>query len=315
MGNTVVWKPSPTQQLAAHFTMALLEEAGLPPGVINMVTGDGLAVSAVALRAPRPGRASTSPARRRSSSTCGGRWRRTSTRYRSYPRLGRRDRRQGFRRRPPVGRRRRAADRAGARRLRVPGPEVLGRVPRLRAAVAVGGGSRDELAGDASRCRWATSPTSATSWAPSSTSVRSPGTSRRSSGPGAPTAIEVVAGGSYDDSVGWFVRPTVVLGERPDRRDVHAPSTSARSSPSTSTTTRATTTWSTQLESVSPYALTGAVFAQDRAAVAEATRAAAVRRRQLLRQRQADRRGRRPAAVRRRARVGHERQGRARRRT
>jgi 1-pyrroline-5-carboxylate dehydrogenase len=43
-GNTVVWKPAPTQQFAAHFTMRLLEEAGLPPGVINLVTGDGLAV-------------------------------------------------------------------------------------------------------------------------------------------------------------------------------------------------------------------------------------------------------------------------------
>ena len=48
MGNTVVWKPSPTQQLAAHFTMRLLEAAGLPPGVINMVTGFGTS-SAVAL--------------------------------------------------------------------------------------------------------------------------------------------------------------------------------------------------------------------------------------------------------------------------
>ncbi len=49
MGNTVVWKPTPTQQLAAHHTMRLLEAAGLPPGVINLVTGDGTAVSAVAL--------------------------------------------------------------------------------------------------------------------------------------------------------------------------------------------------------------------------------------------------------------------------
>ena len=31
MGNTVIWKPSPTQQLAAHYTLQLLEEAGLPP--------------------------------------------------------------------------------------------------------------------------------------------------------------------------------------------------------------------------------------------------------------------------------------------
>jgi len=49
MGAPVVWKPSPTQQLAAHYTMQLLEAAGLPPGVINLVTGDGQAVSRVAL--------------------------------------------------------------------------------------------------------------------------------------------------------------------------------------------------------------------------------------------------------------------------
>jgi 1-pyrroline-5-carboxylate dehydrogenase len=52
MGNTVVWKPAPTQQLAAHFTMRLLEAAGLPAGVINMLTGDGVAVSTVALADP-----------------------------------------------------------------------------------------------------------------------------------------------------------------------------------------------------------------------------------------------------------------------
>src|SRR5215469_3115005 len=49
LGNVVVWKPSPTQQLAAHYTMRVLEAAGLPPGVINLVTGNGQAVSEVAL--------------------------------------------------------------------------------------------------------------------------------------------------------------------------------------------------------------------------------------------------------------------------
>jgi 1-pyrroline-5-carboxylate dehydrogenase len=49
LGNVVLWKPSPTQQFSAHYTMRLLEEAGLPPGVINLVTGDGQAVSEVAL--------------------------------------------------------------------------------------------------------------------------------------------------------------------------------------------------------------------------------------------------------------------------
>jgi 1-pyrroline-5-carboxylate dehydrogenase len=52
LGNVVVWKPSPTQQLSAHYLMRLLEAAGLPAGVINMVTGDGTAVSEVALPHP-----------------------------------------------------------------------------------------------------------------------------------------------------------------------------------------------------------------------------------------------------------------------
>jgi len=49
LGNVVIWKPSTTQQLAAHYLMRVLEAAGLPPGVINMVTGSGQAVSRVAL--------------------------------------------------------------------------------------------------------------------------------------------------------------------------------------------------------------------------------------------------------------------------
>ncbi|MFU1878377.1 aldehyde dehydrogenase family protein, partial [Enterococcus faecium] len=53
MGNTVLWKPSPTQAVAAYLTVQLLEAAGLPPGVINLVLGDGPMVSEVALADPR----------------------------------------------------------------------------------------------------------------------------------------------------------------------------------------------------------------------------------------------------------------------
>jgi 1-pyrroline-5-carboxylate dehydrogenase len=53
MGNVVLWKPSPTQTFAAYLTMQLLEAAGLPPGVINLLAGDGVAVSDVALADPR----------------------------------------------------------------------------------------------------------------------------------------------------------------------------------------------------------------------------------------------------------------------
>jgi 1-pyrroline-5-carboxylate dehydrogenase len=49
MGNTVLWKPAATAMLSAHYLMKLLEEAGLPPGVINLVPGDAAAISKVAL--------------------------------------------------------------------------------------------------------------------------------------------------------------------------------------------------------------------------------------------------------------------------
>ena len=64
------------------------------------------------------------------------------------------------------------------------------------------------------------------------------------------------------------------------------------------------------IDRTAPYGLTGAVFSEDRAAIDDAKQKLRYAAGQLLRQRQADRRGRRPAAVRRRARVGHERQGR-----
>ena len=86
MGNTVIWKPSPTQQLAAFYTMRLLEAAGLPPGVINMVTGDGLAVSDVVLADPDLAGIHFTG----STATFRHLWQQVGAnidRYRSYPRL------------------------------------------------------------------------------------------------------------------------------------------------------------------------------------------------------------------------------------
>ena len=45
MGNTVVWKPASSAMLSAYYIMRLLEEAGLPPGVINFVPGDPALIS------------------------------------------------------------------------------------------------------------------------------------------------------------------------------------------------------------------------------------------------------------------------------
>ncbi len=49
MGNTVVWKPASAAVLPAYYIMKILEEAGLPPGVINMVPGPGPVVAPPAL--------------------------------------------------------------------------------------------------------------------------------------------------------------------------------------------------------------------------------------------------------------------------
>ena len=49
MGNTVVWKPAGTASYSAHFLMQLLQEAGLPPGVINLVYGPGATIGDAAL--------------------------------------------------------------------------------------------------------------------------------------------------------------------------------------------------------------------------------------------------------------------------
>jgi 1-pyrroline-5-carboxylate dehydrogenase len=49
MGNTVVWKPASSAMLSAYYILKLLEAAGLPPGVINMVPGDAAEISDVCL--------------------------------------------------------------------------------------------------------------------------------------------------------------------------------------------------------------------------------------------------------------------------
>src|SRR5687768_17682287 len=50
MGNTVVWKPASTAAFSAYWLMRLYEEAGLPPGVINLVYGDGATIGNAALQ-------------------------------------------------------------------------------------------------------------------------------------------------------------------------------------------------------------------------------------------------------------------------
>ncbi len=52
MGNTVIWKPASSAVYSAHYLMDLLEEAGMPPGVINMIPGPGSKVGPAVLENP-----------------------------------------------------------------------------------------------------------------------------------------------------------------------------------------------------------------------------------------------------------------------
>lgn len=52
VGNTVVWKPAPTQLLSAQIIIEILDAAGLPPGVINVVTGQPGMIGEIALASP-----------------------------------------------------------------------------------------------------------------------------------------------------------------------------------------------------------------------------------------------------------------------
>ncbi len=86
MGNTVVWKPARTQAHSAWFLMDLLREAGLPDGVINMVHGAGPDVGEVVLPHPDLGGIHFTG----STATFQTMWRTVGeniTGYRQYPRI------------------------------------------------------------------------------------------------------------------------------------------------------------------------------------------------------------------------------------
>jgi 1-pyrroline-5-carboxylate dehydrogenase len=86
MGNTVVWKPASTAAYSAHFIMRLLQEAGLPEGVINLVYGPGAAVGDAALRSPDLAGVhftGSTAVFQQMWKTIGG----SIDRYRSYPRI------------------------------------------------------------------------------------------------------------------------------------------------------------------------------------------------------------------------------------
>ena len=86
MGNTVVWKPASSAMLSAYYVMRLLEAAGLPPGVINCVPGDAVQISRALIDSPALAGIHFTG----STAVFNGMWKtvgENTTRYRGYPRI------------------------------------------------------------------------------------------------------------------------------------------------------------------------------------------------------------------------------------
>lgn len=271
MGNTVVWKPTPSQQLAAHYTMRVFEEAGLPPGVINLVTGDGHAVSEVALRDPGfAGLHFTG-----STATFKLLWRTISDNleaYGSYPRI--------------VGE-------TGGKDFVVAHPSA--NPDKLVTALVRGAfeyqgqkcsavsraylprslwenGLRERLA-DLTRSVKYGDITDFSLFGGAVIDARAFAKHRELlAAVGADPAVDVLVGGGCDDQLGYFVEPTVVVSQDP----AHTLFSTEYFGPIMAVHVYPDADYERILDVVdssAPYALTGAVFADDRAAIQQAHRA------------------------------------------
>ena len=271
MGNTVVWKPSPTQQFAAHFTMRLFEAAGLPPGVINMVTGDGLAVSEVALAHPDlagihfTGSTGTF---QHLVKTVGA----NIAGYRTYPRLVGETGGKDFVIAHPSA----DADALVTALVRgafeYQGQKCSAASRAYMPASLWNSGVRDKLASVAESLTYG----DVSDFANFGGAVidrrafdkHSAALDRVKNSP----ACTVLAGGTADDAEGFFVRPTVIECSDPG----HEVFTTEYFGPILGVHVYPDETFDdvvAQAESIAPYALTGAIFATDRTAIDRATHA------------------------------------------
>jgi 1-pyrroline-5-carboxylate dehydrogenase len=267
MGNVVLWKPSPTQSLAAHLTMRLLEEAGLPPGVINLLPGDGVAVSEVALHHPNLAGIHFTG----STATFQHLWGTVGaniTRYRSYPRLVGETGGKDFVLAHP------SADVDVLRTALVRGAfEYQGQkcsaASRAYVPRSVWNRLRDDLIAE-TEALTVGDVTALGNFAGAVIDRRAYDRLATVLGEAAADSeLTVVAGGTCDDSVGYFVRPTILLSDNPRhkvfRTEYFGPILAVHVYDARYEDVLAL------IDETSDYALTGAVVATDRAAIARAS--------------------------------------------
>ncbi|MEU3450527.1 L-glutamate gamma-semialdehyde dehydrogenase [Streptomyces thermolilacinus] len=266
MGNVVVWKPSPTQTHAAVLLMELLEEAGLPKGVINLVTGDGIAVSEVALEHPMLAGIHFTGSTR----TFQHLWKTVGNnieKYRSYPRIVGETGGKDFVVAHP------SADRAVLKTALTRGAfEFQGQKCSATSRAYIpasiwNSGFKEEFAAEVDGIKMG-DVTDLTNFIGAVIDERAFAKNKAAIDRAkADPACTIVAGGSYDDSVGYFVRPTVIECTDPEnevfRDEYFGPILAVYVYEDDQYDAMLD-----QMESVSAYALTGSVIAKDRAAAA-----------------------------------------------
>jgi 1-pyrroline-5-carboxylate dehydrogenase len=267
MGNVVVWKPSPTQTHAAVLLMELLEEAGLPKGVINLVTGDGIAVSEVALDHPDLAGIHFTGSTR----TFQHLWKTVGNnieKYRAYPRIVGETGGKDFVVAHP------SADPAVLKTALTRGAfEYQGQKCSATSRAYIPrslweNGFKEEFAAEVDGLTMG-DVTDLSNFIGAVIDDRAFAKNKAAIDRAkADTSVEVVAGGTYDDSVGYFVRPTVLASADPEneifREEYFGPVLGVHVYEDEDFEAMLA-----QMESVAAYALTGSVIARDRAAVAD----------------------------------------------
>jgi 1-pyrroline-5-carboxylate dehydrogenase len=270
MGNSVVWKPAESQLLAAWDLYQILEEAGLPPGVINFLPGSGQTLMPPLLDHPELGGLHFTG----STEVFRSLWKRMANnleKYRSYPRIVGETGGKDFIVAHPS-----ADPRAVSTAIVRGGFEYQGQkcsaASRVYVARTVWDQIKDELVATTEGIKQGDV---------SDFSNFMGAVIKRGAFKNHVAAIEearstrgmsVLAGGTADDSVGYFVRPTLLLTDDPSvrhmRDEFFGPIVTIHVYPDHA--------WQETLELIdrtSPYALTGAVFARERSAIVEATTA------------------------------------------
>ncbi len=270
MGNTVVFKPASTAVYAAHFLMKIYEEAGLPPGVINMVLGSGREIGDPVLAHPDLAGIHFTG----STAVFQGMWRSVAgniDRYRTYPRLVGETGGKDFIFAHP------SADPAAVVTAVVRGGfEYQGQkcsaASRIYAPSNLWPQMRDALAEQVSEIRMGDVRDFRNFMG---AVIDKPSYETQKEAVGLATGAadaSVVVGGDTDDSKGWFVSPTIVETSDPGfdlmRRELFGPVVTAY----VYDEKRVDDTLDL-VDATSPYALTGAVFATDRRAIEHAATA------------------------------------------